>query len=439
MPVPLGVGEAHLPRSLTTPANRKGTMMKIQRFRKFNTRDVYPGGRHDNDMCMTVRAGNRIFLRGQTGFDLDQAMRDPVDPAAQAAQAMDNARVLLEEAGSGLDHVTMVTTYLTDPAWRVPVYKVVAERLRGNHTVGTGLVVKGLALPEMKVEIDLEAVIPGAGPHRRLRPFNSRDWFGQAEIDRDSCWLVDTGDEIFLRGQTGAELDGRTMHGTGFTVADAAAQADQAMKNARTLLEEAGSGFDDVMKTRIYIADRAYREAVYQAIGRHFGDTCPCSTGLVMRGFARPEILFEIDMAVVRGRGTPHRRLHRFHTDEVYRDGQKLGMRFCKAVRAGNVVHLRGQTGSTLDGEFPYPGDPAAQADQAMRNIAALLEEVGASVNDICKVHTFILHRAHREAVYRAVGRHLRGVHPCGTGIIVDGFARPEILVEVDVVAVVQD
>ena len=28
--------------------------MKIQRLRKFNTRDVYPGGRHDNDMCMTV-------------------------------------------------------------------------------------------------------------------------------------------------------------------------------------------------------------------------------------------------------------------------------------------------------------------------------------------------------------------------------------------------
>ena len=158
-----------------------------------------------------------------------------------------------------------------------------------------------------------------------------------------------------------------------------------------------------------------------------------------MRGFARSEIPFEIDMAVIRSRGTPHQRLHRFHTDEVYRDGQKLGMRFCKAVRAGNVVHLRGQTGSTLDGAFPYPGDPAAQADQAMRNIAALLEEAGASVEDICKIHTFILHRAHREAIYRAVGRHLKGVHPCGTGIIVDGFARPEILVEVDVVAVIQD
>ena len=68
-------------------------------------------------------------------------------------------------------------------------------------------------------------------------------------------------------------------------------------------------------------------------------------------------------MAIMRSKGTPHRRLHRFHTDEAYRDGQKLGMRFCKAVRAGNVVHLRGQTGSTGDGEFrsratPRPGPP---------------------------------------------------------------------------------
>ena len=88
-----------------------------------------------------------------------------------------------------------------------------AEHLRGNHTVGTGLIVKGLALPQMQVEIDLEAVIPAAGPHRKHRLMNSRDWFGQGEINRDSCWLVDTGDEIFLRGQTGAEFDGRTMHG----------------------------------------------------------------------------------------------------------------------------------------------------------------------------------------------------------------------------------
>ena len=412
--------------------------MKLERFRKFNTRDVYPDQTLDNDMCMLVKAGRRIFIRGQTGLDLDQRMVSPHDAAAQADQAMRNARELLEEAGSSLDHVCKVTTYLTDPAYRTGVYNTVGRHLRGNPTVATGLIVKGLAMPEMKVELDLEAVVPSEGGHRKLRLLNTRDWFGQSSIDRESCMVINTGDEIYLRGQTGCELDGSKMYGLGFTPDDAAAQADQAMKNARELLEEAGSSLADVCKTRIYIGDRAYREPVYQAIGRHFGETYPCSTGLIMRGFARPEILFEIDMAATLSKGTPHERFRKFHTDEEYRDGQQLGMRFCKAVRAGDRVYLRGQTGSDLDGEFRGYGDPGVQADQAMRNIATLLEEAGASLDDVCKISIYILHRAHRDAVYQAVGRHLEGVHPCGTGLIVDGFASPRILVEIDVDAVIQ-
>jgi len=412
--------------------------MKLERFRKFNTRDVYPGGTHDNDMCMTVKAGNRIFLRGQTGLDLDQRMVDSNDAAAQADQAMENAKVLLEEAGSSLDHVCKVTTYLTDPAYRTGVYNTVGRHLKGNPNVATGLIVKGLAMPEMKVELDLEAVIPEAGEHKKFRLLNTGDWFGQNSIDRDSCMAVNTGDEIYLRGQTGCELDGSTMYGLGFTPEDAVAQADQAMKNARELLEEAGSSFDDVCKTRIYIGDRAYREAIYQVIGKHFGDTHPCSTGLIMRGFARPEIVFEIDMAVTLSKGAPHRRFRKFHTDEAYKDGQDLGSRFCKAVRAGDRAYLRGQTGTSLGGKFVGYGDPGAQAHQAMKNITTLLEEAGTALDDICKISIYILHRGHREAVYQAVGRHLRGVYPCGTGLIVDGLANPRILVEIDVDAVIQ-
>lgn len=413
--------------------------MKLERLRKFNTRDVYPGGKLNNDLCMAVKAGNRIFLRGQTGLDLDQKLIAPNDAAAQADQAMKNAKILLEEAGSSLDHVCQVTTYLTDPAYRDAVYNTVGRHLKGNPTVATGLIVKGLAMPEMKVELDMEAVIPGAEGHQKFRLLNTGDWFGQSRIDRESCMAINTGDEIYLRGQTGCELDGSKMYGAGFAPEDAADQADQAMKNARQLLEEAGSGFDDVCKTRIYIADRAYREPIYQVIGKHFGDTHPCSTGLIMRGFARPEILFEIDMAVSLSKGTPHQRLRKFHTDDAYKDGQKLGTRFCKSVRAGNRVYLRGQTGTTLDGEFVGNGDPGAQADQAMKNIKVLLEEAGATLDDICKTSIYILHRGHRQAIYQAVGKHLMGVHPCSTGLIVDGFAHPRILVEIDVDAVIQD
>ena len=131
-------------------------------------------------------------------------------------------------------------------------------------------------------------------------------------------------------------------------------------------------------------------------------------------------------------------RFRRFHTDDAYKDGQKLGCQFSKVVRAGDRVYLRGQTGSNLDSEFVGDGDPAAQADQAMKNIKVLLEEAGATLNDICKLSIYILHRGHRESVYNVVGRHLKGVYPCGTGLIVDGFANPQILVEIDADAVIQ-
>ncbi len=94
--------------------------MAHQRLRKFNTATVYEGGKIANDMCMVVRAGNIIFLRGQTGFDLDNRFVGRGDAAAQADQAMKNVKVLLEEAGGKLDHICKITTYITDRAYREP-------------------------------------------------------------------------------------------------------------------------------------------------------------------------------------------------------------------------------------------------------------------------------------------------------------------------------
>ena len=131
-----------------------------QRIRKFNTAEMYPGKGMNNDLCMAVRAGNRVFLRGQTGFDLDGNMTGVGDAAAQAENAMSCVKILLEESGSKLEHVCKVTIYITDRSYREEVYEVVGRWLKGIHVCSTGLIVKGLALPEMMMEIDVEAIIP---------------------------------------------------------------------------------------------------------------------------------------------------------------------------------------------------------------------------------------------------------------------------------------
>ena len=134
--------------------------MKHQRIRKFNTAQMYPGKGMDNDLCMAVKAGNRIFLRGQTGFDLEGSMTGVGDPAAQTEMAMQCIKILLEEAGSKLEHICKTTIYLTDRAYREEVYTVIGKHLKGIHVCSTGLIVQGLAIPEMVMEIDVEAIIP---------------------------------------------------------------------------------------------------------------------------------------------------------------------------------------------------------------------------------------------------------------------------------------
>jgi len=134
--------------------------MAHTRLRKFNTKDAYPEQSLDNDLSMAVIAGNRIFLRGQTAMDFDGNIVGIGDPAAQAENAMQCTKVLLEEAGATLDHICKVTIYITDRAYRDPVYQVIGRWLKGVYPVSTGLIVNGLAKPEYMMEVDIEAVIP---------------------------------------------------------------------------------------------------------------------------------------------------------------------------------------------------------------------------------------------------------------------------------------
>jgi enamine deaminase RidA (YjgF/YER057c/UK114 family) len=133
-----------------------------------------------------------------------------------------------------------------------------------------------------------------------------------------------------------------------------------------------------------------------------------------------------------------HQRIRPFNTRDTYPE-QNLDNDLCQAVVAGDTIYLRGQIGQDLDtAENIGLGDVAAQTEQAMSNIATLLGEADAELDDIVKVTVYLVDPRYRESVYRVIGRWLKGVHPVSTGLVVSALARPEWLVEVDVVAVRQ-
>lgn len=132
--------------------------------------------------------------------------------------------------------------------------------------------------------------------HQRIRPFNTRDTYPEQNIDNDLCQAVVAGDTIYLRGQIGQDLDTSASVGVG----DVTAQTEQAMSNIATLLAEAGSSTDDIVKVTIYLVDPRYRESVYRVVGRWLKGVHPVSTGLVVSALARPEWLVEVDVIAVK-------------------------------------------------------------------------------------------------------------------------------------------
>ena len=384
-----------------------------------------------------VRAGERVYLSGANALRADGAVAGPGDAAAQTHAALDRLEASLKAAGGSLANLTKLTTCIVDRGYRSDIYRIITERIPNVRPVSTGLVVAGLALPELLVQIDAEAAIPSQ-PVRYTRPYTFDNWHGQG-FPWHGSMVVSTDEEFFVRGQTGSGLDHSGIVAKGRSVADAGAQADLALQNLAVLLGEAGSSMGDVCKITVYISDRAYRPAVYPMIGKHFGDVRPVSTGIVTTAFARPDILFEIDVVAIRAQeGKPHQRLRQYHSSAAKygTESQKLDCKFCMIAIAGDHVILRGQTGMGLDEKLYGAGDAKAQAEQAMDNVETLLAEADAGLDDVAKATVYVTESDFLPSVNETVLRRLGKAAPAFTTVVVKGLASPELLMEVDIVAI---
>ena len=135
-----------------------------------------------------------------------------------------------------------------------------------------------------------------------------------------------------------------------------------------------------------------------------------------------------------------HTRIRPFNTKETYPE-QNLDNDLSQGVVArGTTVFLRGQVSQDLDSrESLHAEDVTLQTKKTMQNIEMLLTEAGSELDHICRIVVYLTDVRHREAVYQEMGKWLRGVHPCSTGIVVTALARPEWVVEIEVTAVIPD
>lgn len=123
-------------------------------------------------------------------------------------------------------------------------------------------------------------------------------------------------------------------------------------------------------------------------------------------------------------------------------DGKPIGMYSAGFITdASPLVFVAGQVAIDADGRVVGTGDLKAQATQVYQNLDAVLAEAGCTLRDVVKFTTFLVRTEDwvpfaewRKAAYPRLFPD--GVYPANTGVVVKELARPELLLEVEAIAV---
>jgi enamine deaminase RidA (YjgF/YER057c/UK114 family) len=115
---------------------------------------------------------------------------------------------------------------------------------------------------------------------------------------------------------------------------------------------------------------------------------------------------------------------------------------FSPACKKANMLFLSGMASiDPMTRKVLWAGDVVAQTRQIFQNIQTILETAGSSLDDVVKTTEYITPAAlERYSETAEVRREFfKEDYPAATGIVVDGLVRPEFLIEIEVVAVMDE
>ncbi len=240
---------------------------------------------------------------------------------------------------------------------------------------------------------------------------------------------INPGRLLFTAGMTGRQPDGSLVPG------GMGPQTQRTYERLQAIVERAGGSLSQSIKRMLYVTDLDAYYAEGSAVGRSFFNGArSASTALVVRRLADPAMGIEVEVVVdLPGAASGAFQLEKF-------DVEAHGLDFYQGVivNGGRLIYLAGCVANHPDGSVAGVGDLAQQAEKVYENIGHVLQAAGATPGSAVKETTWVLDLEAWRAQGTPVRRAFYGSdYPASTLVEIPGLAKPEFLVEIEVIAAV--
>ena len=112
---------------------------------------------------------------------------------------------------------------------------------------------------------------------------------------------------------------------------------------------------------------------------------------------------------------------------------------YSRAVRVGNIIEVAGTTAVDTEGQVVGAGDISKQTDYIFNKIRNTLNDAGSKMSDVIRTRMYLTDINDWETVARVHGDIFSDIKPVSTLVEVSGLIDEELLIEIEVSALVSD
>ncbi len=385
-----------------------------------------------------VRVGEMVFVGGQVDIGEGGRVLHPGDLPAQTEVAVDSVESVLGELGADIEDVAKLVVFYVSGGEvdEAALLARLRRRFRGEPPPACMAVpLPALAYPGMMVEIECIAMRGSDGsrlPRRAANPASHWPWpFSHG---------IRCGEMLFAGAQSPLDREGR-LRAPGEVVE----QARINIANIAEVMAGLGASLDDVCRFNTFYVGYGTAEDWKQAArvrGNAFERPGVCGTGVPVPALFPAGLTIRQEatgMLGLDGRTLPRTpSLPEGHWD------WPIPVKAQQGVRIGNMIMIGGQVSADAHARAVHPDDLAAQTRTTMDFVQRVVEDLGATMDDVVKVNAFYKdvagatpERLHANLAVRS-GRFSKP-GPASTGVPLRALGLEGIEIEIEAYAMLEE